>query len=102
MEHTGQGGLSSVTVVSKICHTVPDGSHCTHPGVSCGAMDNRFAFDSIILVSEVETDKDGRGVFFWSCGGGWGCLFANIELYVPELERCGDCVSASLAALSRL
>ena len=38
----------------------------------------------------------------WSCGGGWGWLVANVELDVPDSERCGDYVGDALEVLSGL
>ena len=83
MENSGQEVVVGGAVVSRICHTSPDGRHCTRPGVSCGTMENRLSFDSVLLSSEEETDKGGRGTFLWGCGGGWGWLIANEELDVP-------------------
>ena len=85
MENAGQGGVAVGAVVSKICHTAPGVSHCTRPGVSCGAVADRFSFDSIIMVSEEETDEGGRGALLCGCGEGWGWLSANKELDVLEL-----------------
>ena len=101
MEHSGQGGVVGDAVVLKICHKAPGGCHCTHPGVSCGSVADVFSFESVLLSSEEDTDKGGRSAFMWGGGGGWGWMGANVELDVPEPERCGDCVRASLAALVR-
>ena len=43
------------TVASKICHTSPDSRLLTRHGVSCGAMENQLAFDSVIIISEEDT-----------------------------------------------
>ena len=47
-------------------------------------MDDGFAFDSVLLSSEEETDEGGRGTFLWGGSGVWGWLSANVELDVPE------------------
>ena len=52
VEHVVQGGVAGGAVVSEICHAAPNGSHFTHPGVSCGTVADRFDFDSVLLVSE--------------------------------------------------
>ena len=70
MEHYVQGGVSGGAVVSKIFHTAPGGGHCTRPGVSCSAVADRFAFDSVLLIGEEDTDKCGRGTLLYGCGGG--------------------------------
>ena len=59
MEHAGQGGVANGAVMSKIFHAVPEVIQCTCPGVSCGAMADQFAFDSVLLVSGEETDEGG-------------------------------------------
>ena len=59
MEHAGHGGVTGGAVVLNICHMTPDGCHCTRPGVYCGAVADRFVFDSVLLIGEEETDKGG-------------------------------------------
>ena len=46
-------------------------------------MTYQFAFDSVLLSSEEDTDEGGRGTFLGGCGSGWGWLIANEELDVP-------------------
>ena len=65
-------------MVSKIFHTAPDGCHYTRAGVSYGAMADGFAFDSVLLISEEDTDEGDCGAFLWGGGGGWGWLGANV------------------------
>ena len=59
-------------MVLNIFHTTPDGIHCTFPGVSCGAVANRFTFGSVFLISEEEIDEGDHSAFLWGCGGVWG------------------------------
>ena len=54
---------------SKIHHTALDGCHHTRHGVSCGAVANILAFESILLVGEAETDEGGLGTCM-GCGCG--------------------------------
>ena len=82
-EHSGQGGVAGGVVVSKICHTAPDGCHRTRPGVSCGAVTDQFSFDCIFLIGKEDNVKGGCGAFLGGCGCDWGWLVANEELDVP-------------------
>ena len=70
VEHAGQGYVAGGTMVSKICHMAPDGCQCTRHGVSCGSVVDLFDFDSILLISEEETDEGGCGALLWGCSGG--------------------------------
>ena len=69
--------MDSGAVVLNLCHTAPDDCHCTCPGVSCGAVADQFAFDSVLMVIEEETDEVDHGAFLGGRVCGWGCLVAN-------------------------
>ena len=83
LEQAGQGGVAGGAVVSKICHTAPDGCHCKCPRVYCGAVADQFAFDSVLLIGKKDNDKDDRGTFLGGSSCDWGCLVANKELDDP-------------------
>ena len=57
MKRDDQWVVAVGAMVSKICHSAPDGFHCTFPGVSCGIVADLFPFGSVLLISEEETDK---------------------------------------------
>ena len=59
MEHYGQGGGGGGSVVS------------------CGAVACRFAFDSVLMIGEEETDKGVHGAFFGGRGCGWNFMVSN-------------------------
>ena len=78
-----------------MCHTTPDGRHCTCPGVACCAVSDGFPFDAIFLRRKEEANKGGGGAGGGESRGGLGGLITHEELYVAQVEGGGDGVGTA-------
>ena len=93
---SGGGGA----VLPQVCHTAPDGCHCTCAGVSYCAVSNRFSFDAIFLRCKEEANEGGGGVGGREIFGGLGGLNYHKELDVAKGKGGGDCVCSTRTVFS--
>ena len=70
-----------------MCHTAPDGFHCTCAGMSRCTVSDRLPFDEIFLSLKEEAIKGDGGR-----RGGLVGLITHEELYVAQVERGSDSV----------
>ena len=73
-----------------MCHTAPDGCHCTCAGMSSCTVFDILPFDAIILRCKEEANKGGSGAGGSGRSGGLGELITLEELYVAQVERGSD------------
>ena len=85
-----------------MCHTAPDGCHCTCAGMSSCAVSNIILFDAILLRCKEEDNKGGGGASGGGSRGGLGGLITHEELYVVQVERGSDGFGPAGAVFSGL